>query len=410
MTSSPKTLHPARPRARWILRLLQWVLLFWVACPASLALAAGTIAVLDLDGYGVTWDTAQVMSQGVRDGFLENGDYDPIGGYQIADSVSAGHEAEIKQARTLLAEARVQMDAGNISGALSRLDQVLNLHQKANSWVARRPELADAHYFAAVAYSRTGRSSEALLHLKEALYLYPGYDQTRASNPPVNIKSLFEQARRDIDAEGPRTWSGTQVAAIGRLLGTSNVVAGYVTADGTLYLRLYRDGKVVSEATGKAPEMPLQPGDAYYADMAARIAATGAAGGSTSRSSSSTSSSSTSSSGGDFADVPALTEDEERDLADEDTEGLEEATRDKEEAERERKPGKPTGKIKASRGGIRYHKPVTQRWWFWTGIVAVAGGGGYLLYTVLDEEDRPSADDRHSPRDRYSTTVDTSDL
>lgn len=399
---------PRLLRSLWGPALL---LLFAVLCLPGVARAVPTIAVLDLDGYGVSYDSVQVMSQGVRDGFLEVGDFDPISGYQIADLMAAGFEEDLKNSRSLLAEARLDADSGNVSTALRKLDQVLAMHERARSWVGRRPELADAHYFTAVALARAGRNSEALDHLKEVLYLYPAYEVSRAVSPTPAIRSLFDQANREITAAGPRNLPGTLVSAVGKQIGTTNVVHGYVLADGTLCLRMYRDGTVVSEVKGRLAEIPLQPGDPNYAEIATRLTAggSGSSGSRTTASRPTTTSPTTSSADSQgFYDLPPIDSEEEEALAAEDSAGIEEEAAEKQKVSKEKaRKNKPAGRIHGGNSIRVGREPITRRWWFWVGLTAIVGGGaGYYVYTQIDTtEGSGDPDQRHPPRDAYGVEL-----
>ena len=373
-------------------------LMVWLAgMPSGLA-ATPRIAVLDLDGYGVDFEATQMMSQGVRDGFLEEGVYDPLDGYQIGDLVSEGHVDDLREARKLLAEARLKVASGQATSALSDLARVLEIHEAANSWVARRAELADAHYFTAVALARSGRSGDALSHIVETLYLYPGYDTDRAMNPASSIQSLFKDAYQAIANQDPHAYSGAELAGVGRLLGTPNVVVGFIRGDGTVELRLYRDGQLEAELVDTVSEIPLPPGDSYYAELARRLAGSGPP--ATTYSSVSTASSSSTDDG--FVDVPFVEFEDDLDeieVGETSVQGAEEKPRRLSRNQRK------VGKIKTT-GGIRYGKPVYQRWWFWTAIGVAAVGGGVYLYHYLQEDEEPI----FTVDDTYSVSADLSGL
>lgn len=382
---------------------LGWTLLVGCWLLPGRAFAMPRVAVLALDGYGVSYDDAQTTSRGVRDGFLEEGTLDPLDGYQIADTIATGHEDRIREARKLLAQARGDIDSGRLSTALDKLGRVLEIHERANSWVGRRPELADSHYFTAVALARIGRRTEALTHLMEVLYLYPNYDEDRAYQPSSLVQSLFSEAHRTIASEGPRTWSGPQVANIGEMLGVRHVVVGYVQEGGRIHLQMYVEGRLEAETSGTAEVFPLSPGEPLYSELAGRLArGVAAESGSAGAASSGGSSGSTSSSSGDgFHEIPTV-----------ETEGSEEgqAAAGSEGAEsdgRSRRWRRRAGKIRA-RGGIRYNnKPVYQQWWFWTAIGVAAAGGGYYAYSQMDEGEPEEVTET---RQSYTVVVETSGL
>lgn len=410
MTATPSPRTPtSRPdgRASLLALLGALVALSGLLAPGA-ALAIETVAVLDLDGYDVDYETAQVMSQGVRDGFLEEATFDPLSGYDITEGVSSGQGDRIRQARELLAEARQKMDSGDASGALRQLAEVLSIHESAWSWVGRRPELADAHYFTAVALSKLSRTTEATDHLVECLYLYPGYDTERAVKPDSSISSLFGRARAQLAAGERRTVPGARMATIGDRLGARYVVAGYVVGDGTVHVALYQDGRLITETTDFAAELPLYPGDPFFYDLAVHLV-----GGNHAPSTPpSTMSIGTPSEGqadfGEFHDIPTV------DTA----------------------PTSSTGSIGTIDGGhltddgSSYHdnsrsrrrrgehridgvkrwdrKPVAETWWFWTGVTVAVAGGGVGLYFLL-QDDTPVSQTTQE-RDAYTVTLDPSDL
>jgi hypothetical protein len=380
----------------------------WLLLPRA-AQAIETIAVLDLDGYGVPWEATQVMTQGLRDGFLEESTFDPLSGYDIAEGLSTGQSDALRRSRELLASARQRMDAGDSGGALRELAEVLSLHESAWSWVARRPELADAHYFTAVALASLGRNTEAVDHLVESLYLYPGYATDRAVDMPASVRSLFSDAVRQIGESERRTVPGSRIATIGERLSARYVVTGYIVADGTVHVGLYGDGRLVTELTDSAEEIPLYPGDPFFLDLASRLV------------------------GGQAAPAPAPTlgtsdhQPDEDDLGEfHDIPTVEPSTLG---------PTGPTSSIGTSDGGhltdqgssygrndrqrrsggrkghkvsgIHYdRKPVTETWWFWTSMTAVVAGGGVGLYFLLQDDNTQTP--QTTEQDSYTLTVDPS--
>ena len=82
---------------------------FWVHLLLLLGICntarAAEIAVLDFDSFGMTHDDATLISQGFRDAFLEDGRFFPLEGYDISDRLGAGREADLSQARSLVADA-----------------------------------------------------------------------------------------------------------------------------------------------------------------------------------------------------------------------------------------------------------------------------------------------------------------
>ncbi len=369
------------------------------------AQAIQSIAVLDLDGYGIDYETAQVMTQGLRDGFLEEATFDPLSGYDISEGLAVGQSDGLPRARELLAQARQQMDAGDTSGALRQLAEVLALHESAWSWVGRRPELADAQFYTAVALAKLGRTSEAVDHLVECIYLYPGYDQGRAVALSGSMPGLFTRARAQLEEAERRTTPGSRIATIGERLGATYVVAGYVVADGTVHVGLYQDGRLVTETTDYASELPLYPGDPFFYDLAVLLVGSEHSGPTAPFSAPMGQSSSSDPEFDDFHEIPTV-----EPTATGTTSSI--GTSDGGHLTDQGSAYDSSGRPRRRRGehtmsGIRYErKPVTETWWFWTGVTVAVAGGGVGLYMLLRDE----TVDTHDPQeqDSYTITLDPS--
>jgi hypothetical protein len=377
------------PGRRAALRPLLGLLvgLFLLVAPRG-AQAIQSIAVLDLDGYGVDYETAQVMTQGLRDGFLEEATFDPLSGYDISEGLSVGHSDSIPRARQFLSDARQKMDAGDVAGALRLLAEVLSLHESAWSWVGRRPELADAHFFTAVALSKLGRTTEAVDHLVECLYLYPGYDQGRAVGNNASLDSLFTSARNILDSAERRTVPGSRIATIGERLGATYVVTGYIVADGTVHVGLYQEGRLITETTDYADELPLYPGDPFFYDLAVLLVGSEHSSGPTGSPTTIGQPSTLEPEFGDFHEIPSVeptigTSDSVGSIGTSDGGHLTDQGSSYDSGKRPGLFGQSEHKIK----GVRYErKPVTETWWFWTGVTVAVAGGSVGLYFLLREE------------------------
>lgn len=402
MSAAQMSNHPCtRPALRPLLAVLCAVLL--LLCPRS-AWAIQSIAVLDLDGYGIDYETSQVMTQGLRDGFLEEATFDPLSGYDISEGLAVGQNDSLPRARELLAQARQRTDSGDVSGALRLLAEVLSLHEAAWSWVGRRPELADAHYYTAVALSKLGRTTEAVDHLVECIYLYPGYDEGRAVGSSGGMASLFSRARSQLDEAERRTVPGSRIATIGDRLGAKYVVTGYVVADGTVHVGLYQDGRLVTESTDYADELPLYPGDPFFYDLAVLLV-----GGERSSAPSAYAApigqpSSTEPEFGDFHDIPTVDSDSTPTASIGTSDGGH-LTDQGSSYDSSHRP--PSRRGEHTMKGIRYErKPVAETWWFWTGVTAVVAGGGVGLYLLLRDDSVVSNEPLE--QDSYTITLDPS--
>ncbi len=402
LTRTGSTPFHRRPALRALLTAIAALLL--LLAPGS-ARAIQSVAVLDLDGYGIDYETAQVMTQGLRDGFLEEATFDPLSGYDISEGLSVGQGDSIRRARELLAEARQKMDAGDTSGALRQLAEVLSIHEAAWSWVGRRPELADAHFFTALALSKLGRTTEAVDHLVECLYLYPAYDQGRAVGTSGAIMSLFSRARIQLEEAERRTVPGSRIATIGDRLGAKYVVAGYIVADGTVHVGLYQDGRLVTETTDYAEELPLYPGDPFFYDLAVLLV--GGEHSTTPYAAPIGQPSTTEPEFGDFHEIPTVessgsTTSTTSSIGTSDGGHLTDQGSSYESSRRTHR-----RRSEHTMSGIRYErKPVVETWWFWTGVTVVVGGGATGLYLLLREDVVVTEDPVE--QDSYTITLDPS--
>jgi len=384
-------------------------------CGTSSAWGNTPVAVLDFDAYGPSWEEAQLVAQGLRDGFLEDGRFDPLASYEIAERLSKGHEEELRQARQLLTDARRQLDAGKKTEALRMLAEVLSLHETAGSRFGRRSELADTHYYLAIGLQKSGRSTEAVQHLVEVLYLYPGYDEDRARAPSGTIKSLFGRARTQLRSDAPRTMPPNEMQVLSDRLGVACVIAGWVDASNRATVRLYGKSKVLAEEVLAVGAPVAEPGDAIYADFAAGLSVTlEAFAGQLGIVGQSPFEVEEKSSSGDrdldFDQLPTF-DDKNSGESEGDSQGestTKQASKTTVRKARVRTPKtKKKVKVRAG-GGVRYEQPLTRRWWFWTASAVVVGGGGYYLYTVLSNDPVEPGDG--VDEGAFDLSVDTSGL
>jgi hypothetical protein len=355
----------------------------------SLASAA-TVAVLDFDGQGVSFTDAETVTQGVRDAFLGEGALDPLSGSDIADGVSKGQDDALRRARDLVAEGRRRYSSGDAAGALAPLTEAIGLHQAAFSDVGRRPELADADFLLGLCLLKAGRSTDAHDRFAEAVALVPHYAQERGTKMSDTAAGLLAEAEQAW-AAGPRhTRSAAEAGRIGDALNVDYVVTGSVDGQGAVSARMYGDGRLVAEVKGTLEELPPLPVDGAYSDLARRLAQTGHVGGAA------TAAVAVGDDGGDDAGEDLDADPVETpDFGEGDSHG---------DAPARHAADKPTSsKIRAG-GSVRYEQgPITQRWWFWTGAVLVAGGGGVGLWYALSE---PPTEVVQDP-DVWSVTVRT---
>lgn len=343
------------------------------------AALAQDVAVMDFDGYGLPYDEVQMGAQGFRDAFLEDGSWFPLSEYEIANRLAQGHEAGISEARRLVAQARTELDKGNNDRALELLKQALELHDAAGSAWARRPEAADVHTFMGQALLARGRKAEAVDQLVEALYLYPGYPDHRATSLSPQLAQAFDEAEARLDEAGPRKHSVSELDGLAERLDVEAVVVGYVSLDGVVYARMIQHGALAGEVRQEMMVVPPYPGEPIYLQMV-----DGLLGGA-----------------GVFDQVvEGPSEPAFRDISAYQEEPLD---LDAEEPTRQRRrratEDESVGTISgASKRAPSQRKPVLQSWWFWGGAVAVAGGaGGLIWWTTTDGGDTPDTVQGHKP-------------
>lgn len=345
------------------------------------------VAVLAFDGYGaIPYDEVQLGSQGFRDAFLEEGSHFPLSEYDIANRVASGHEQDIAEARRLVAQARTSLDKGQPSSALSALSEALELHEASGSQWARRPEVADIHFFLGQALIKSGRRTEAVASFVEALYLYPAYTEARAPVLNRTTESALIEAAQVLDESPHRQPSMRELEALSDTLRAELLVVGEVDLAGTISATLVRDGRVVGEVRREMMVVPPYPGEPIYVEMVEELL-----GGTPSVAV--------------VDELPPVVEDVYYDLDEFETDTPRERQplfgRDDEEAV-----GTISGASKrAPRGN---NKKLTQQWWFWTAAVAVVGGGtGAIVWLNVDGSDGTSTETVEGHQPTYTVTLST---
>lgn len=375
-----------------------WVHLLLLMSLCTTARAA-EIAVLDFDSFGMTHDDASLISQGFRDAFLEEGRFFPLEGYDISDRLGSGRESDLSQARSLVAEARTQLNAGQASQAIQMLEEAERLHRSAGSHVARRAQLSDVYFFLGQAQLRTKRSAEARASFVKMLQTYPGYLETRAGSVSPGVTRAVEEAASERAQRDRELADAGEVQAISRRLRVPSVVVGVVDSNGQLKVRFFQNGQIQGEIQRVLQDMPPFPGDPIYLDMIKELTLNATAGGS---------------SIGGFQEPPTFERqqtpsgsfdgfeqpnfDAQPPLADgqqepvnttplPDSIGKERTQWWKFWRNWERTPRAPvTGQINV---GGRSHLPITQRWWFWGATGAVVVGGGVTAAVLLSQPEEP---------------------
>ncbi len=337
---------------------------------ASVASAA-TVAVLDFDGYGVSFSDAQTAAQGVRDAFLESGKLDPLSGSDIADGVSKGQDAALSRARDLVSEGRRLYASGDSAAALDPLAEAIELHEGADSSVGRRPELADATFLYGLCLLKAGRSADARVRFGEAAFLVPQYAKERGTRMSSEAAGLLAAAEDTLARGARKTRPAAGIGRIAEALSVDYVVTGWVGADGALSARLFAGDQLVSEAKVMLDERPPLPVDAGYGTLVALLTEAGLT------------------APVSEPEPEVLPEEEAEQLDAEDTPDFDEGPspagpRAAAAAPRAAAAGTSSAKVKIKdSGAMKIRRPIVEQWWFWTSAVAVAGGGTFGLVYAL---------------------------
>lgn len=305
---------------------------------------ASSVAVLPLDGRGVSGEQAAAATEVLRDTLGLEGVEVPLA-TEVAGALTAGHEEELESARARYAEGRASLTKGRAAEAVRALDESARLHLTAGSSWSRRTELADVAWSLAEARLAVGDSLAAREDLTALATFWPAY---AASHPTV--KGTAARMLSEVDSGVARTtWAPPDEATLAGLLGalgTDALVVGSVGGQGAVHLLVYRAGGEREELDADV-ELPVNPAALEWEAVAGRVA-------------------------GLVRPAPAATPRSNPGPA-----------REPEEVERDRppegtvaRPGREAPvRIKTGRTVRPAEGPITNRWWFWVGLLALVGGG-----------------------------------
>lgn len=296
---------------------------------------AASVAVLDFDAQGQGFSTAQRAAEALRAALLEEHLLEPLSARDIADGVSAGRDTPLRLGRQKMAEARRLRASGDVVGCAARAGEAGDLLAEAWSDVGRRTELADAWFLQGACLSETGNEVDAAFAFAEVTRQHPGYLGERAEDLAPGMVEALARAQAAADAAGPRRRPPERLATIGAALGVDYVVTGNLDRRGRLTVALYEDGTLRGEAASSVKLPPSAADPAFVALAHQLVDAAGL-------------------DLDEAADVPAL-------------DPAEVLRAEPEEDAPE--PGAPSEQAVADRG------PVERRWWIWTTLALVAGGG-----------------------------------
>lgn len=235
--------------------------------------SAASVAVLDFDAYAVPHEDAQFVAEQVRDTFLAERWLDPMSSTDLAETTVRGHEAELAEARENVAAGRARWQAGDAAGAAARWERAVALHYAARSDIARRAELADAAWSLAMALDGAGDPDGARVALETVARMFPGYDQTRASERPPALVETFRAAEAARLRAEPTRWAEAALAELEDTLGVDYVITGSVRSDGRLTARIYDAGALLYESSAMLTTSPPALFDPAYEAVAGELAA-----------------------------------------------------------------------------------------------------------------------------------------
>ncbi len=296
--------------------------------------AAATVAVLDFESWGASQADAETATEGLRSAILTAGFLDALPGSDIADGVSAETEGDLRAARDHAAEARRLYLSGDYPGAISAATQAVSEHANALSQVGRREEVADAWYTLGAACAKsqlTSNAADAFMHVAK---LDPRYLEERATNVPSAVRPLLAAAEA---AAGRPQLTHAEILQVRDALKVDWVVTGSIDDGGALEVQLWgaggEDVKLYADFHGYSVGLPAPSIDDAYNSLATDIVRKAVI-------------------------APASVSARDDEPTDERT------------TQPTPRPAKKAG--------------LSHEWWFWTGAVAVVGGGVAVGYAVWE--------------------------
>ncbi len=330
--------------------------------PAALA---DSVAVLPLDGRGVSGEEAAAATEVLRDTLGLEGLQVPLA-TALVGALTAGHEDALQSARTRYAEGRAALARARPADAVRALDESARLHITAGSAWTRRTELADVAWSLAEARLAAGDPLAAREDLTALAQFWPAY----AASHPV-VKGTAARMLAEVDEGLARTpWSPPDEGTLSGLLsaaGTDALVVGSVDAGGAVRLLVYT-GEASDEEVTTSVQLPVNPAGLEWEALAGQVAAR-------------LRSDTTPAVPAPAAPVPSLS--------------AERLTATAREPEVNRSGRDETVRIRTVRGADPTATPITSRWWFWVGMVALIGGG--TSAAVVAAQPAPVATEYETP-------------
>jgi hypothetical protein len=247
--------------------------MWWLSVLLAAQAHAGSVVLVDLDGYGASATEASEASDALRDALLFESGVEALGASEIAEKLGATHAAELTQARARLATGRSLLGTGNVSAAIPAFRDALRGHRDARSEVARRGEIADAAWWLAVALTKGNRTEEVSGLLLEIALWYPGYVEARAAERPPALTDSLARAEAAVRAGARRTWPADVLREVEAVSGADALLAGAILGDGTVVLHAWDDGEQIGSMQGSLQSWPPTASDPGWATLARQAAA-----------------------------------------------------------------------------------------------------------------------------------------
>ena len=363
------------------MRIFIFILALFFPFIGSRNAVAGEVAVLQFDGYGVSFDDASLVSEGIRSAFLEVGDYFPVEAWDFSERMADSSDPTLREARAKYAEGVVEFRSGRHRSAITSFEASVAAHMRVGSNYARREQLSDVYFHLGRAQYQVGDRSGAGESFEQVARLYPQYLETRhrssGDSLSGSVRSALNNAAVEVET-APRTLpSESEIQEIVSNINVDALVVGYISQDGQIFAQMISGGRLVGDVNEVTQDVPPFPGDPLFITMVESMLR-GVGGVETPvpvESSAQFVENPFATSGATASPVPVFAE----------------------QSTNQRPPERcveswwQVWKSCETAGPLTYaSRPITEEWWFWTvSGVAVVGGGAYAWSRWAPEPEDP---------------------
>ena len=170
--------------------------------------APGDVAILPFDAVpGVASRDLDVLERGLAIALRRRTSRLAVRGEALEDRLAAGKRERLKEARAALEEGYTMLAEGDPDIGLVFFEEAIAAHEDVTSMIARRNELADAHYALAKSLTAMGRPQSAQTHLESALRMVPDYLEARDEVPSEAMLTAVRTVERELAQKRPRRLS-----------------------------------------------------------------------------------------------------------------------------------------------------------------------------------------------------------